>query len=40
MKADKEYMLKVTVNFSPAAPKEVKQMKVRHRQYFIGQNRN
>jgi hypothetical protein len=40
VKADKEYSLKVTVNFSPDAPKEIKQMKVRHRKFFIGQNRN
>ena len=27
-------------NFSPDAPKEVKQLNVRHRKFFIGQNRN
>jgi len=39
VKADKEYPLEVTVSFPPDAPKEVKDMKVRHRRFFIGQNR-
>ena len=39
VKVDKEYPLKVTLNFSPDTPKEVRQMKVRQRQFFIGHNR-
>jgi hypothetical protein len=39
VKAGKAYSLKVAVSISPDAPNLAKQMKVRHRQFFIGQNR-
>jgi VWFA-related protein len=39
VKGDKEYPLRVRVTFSPDAPREFKQMKIRHRKYFIGKDR-